>query len=128
MGVSPQDWAETADALAKAGDPAAAINLLEEYFRDHAAKVSLYAMYETAPLRTQARLLIEAGKATKAVQLAKKAYSNAKHRCTADVVAYALALEAAGEKSRALVIVDEALRENKWIKEAVDLRKRLTRK
>src|SRR5688572_27386998 len=51
MGVSPQSWADCAREFSRAGDPARAVELLEEYQARHAARVTAYACYETAPLR-----------------------------------------------------------------------------
>ncbi len=98
MGVCPQTWADCAEQFAKSGDNARAIELLEEYLARHAARVTSYACYETAPLRLLARLLIQSGKSDRGFELARTAYSNLKHRCPADFVDYGLALEAVGHR------------------------------
>jgi predicted Zn-dependent protease len=73
MGVSPQRWADCAEEFAKAGDPAKAVELLEEYLAEHASRVTAYACYETAPLRALARLLADAGQLRRAQELAARA-------------------------------------------------------
>ncbi len=125
MGVSPQEWAECAEAFVQAGDTKTAIALLEEYLADHAKKVSSYARFETAPLRMLARLLLQVGKTDRAASLARTAYSNEKHRCPMDFVVHALALEAVGHKEEALKVTEEALRQNDQMDEAIALRQRL---
>jgi tetratricopeptide (TPR) repeat protein len=127
MGVCPQEWADCAEAFAKAGDTARAVALLEEYLSKYARKVTAYASFETAPLRLLARLLLQAGEADRAATLARTAYSNIKHRCPMDFVVYALALEAVGDKQEALKVAEEALRENDQMEEAIALKRRLSR-
>jgi hypothetical protein len=83
MGVSPQRWADCAEQFAKAGDPARAIELLEEYLAQHASRVTDYACYETAPLRLLARLLADAGQTARARELVARACASP-HRCPAD--------------------------------------------
>jgi tetratricopeptide (TPR) repeat protein len=126
VGVSPQAWADCAEAFARAGDSKRAIALLEEYLAMHSKKVTSYARFETAPLRILARLMIQVGATDRAVVLARSAYSNIKHRCPMDFVVYGLALEADGEKEEALKIAEEALRENDQLEEAIELKLRLT--
>lgn len=125
MGVNPQEWADCADAYAKAGDANTAATLLEEYLADHAGKVSTYARFETAPLRMLARFLLQSGDVDRAASLARAAYSNEKHRCPMDFLVYALALEAIGHKEEALKVAEEALQQNDEMEEAITLRKRL---
>lgn len=83
MGVCPQTWADCAEQFALAGDPARAIELLEEYLARHAARVTAYARYETAPLRLLARLLDEAGDTGRAEELRARARASP-HRAPAD--------------------------------------------
>ncbi len=83
MGVCPQTWADCAEEFALAGDPAKAIELLEEYLARHAPRVTAYACYETAPLRLFARLLSEAGDMERAAQLRERGRASP-HRVPAD--------------------------------------------
>jgi Tetratricopeptide repeat len=83
MGISPQTWADCAEQFARAGDPGRAVELLEEYLARHAARVTAYACYETAPLRLLARLLSESGDATRAAELRARARASP-HRVPAD--------------------------------------------
>lgn len=83
MGVCPQTWADCAEQFALAGDLPHAIELLEEYLARHAARVTAYARYETAPLRLLARLLEEAGDTTRAAELRARARASP-HRVPAD--------------------------------------------
>jgi len=73
MGVCPQAWADCAEEFVKAGDSAKAIDLLEEYLARHAARVTAYACYETAPLRLLARLLADVGEPERAAELMARA-------------------------------------------------------
>lgn len=125
MGVCPQDWTNCAEQFVLAGEPATAIELLEEYLARHAARVTAYACYATAPLRLLARLLLQAGKGDRAVELARSAYSNVRHRCPMDFAVYGLALEAVGRREESLSIVEEALLQNGQMEEAVALKQRL---
>jgi hypothetical protein len=86
MGVCPQRWADCAEEFAKAGDPAKAVELLEEYLTRHASRVTAYACYETAPLRVLARLLAEAGELQRARELVARACASP-HKVPADVSA-----------------------------------------
>ncbi len=70
-GVKPRQWADCAEQFALAGDLDRAIALLEKYLARHATD----ADFETAPLRVLATLLIQAGKADRAVDLAQAAYA-----------------------------------------------------
>jgi tetratricopeptide (TPR) repeat protein len=83
MGVSPQSWADCGRQFSLAGDPARAVELLEEYLARHAARVTAYACYETAPLRLLAQLLAEAGDVARAAELQKRALASP-HRVPAD--------------------------------------------
>jgi len=83
MGVNPQAWADCAEQFARAGDTARAVELVEEYLARHAARVTAYARYETAPLRLLARLLSEAGDAARAAELRARARASP-HRVPAD--------------------------------------------
>jgi tetratricopeptide (TPR) repeat protein len=83
MGVSPQSWSDCAEQFALAGDPARAVELLEEYLERHATRVAAYACYETAPLRLLARLLSEAGDVQRAAELRARARASP-HRVPAD--------------------------------------------
>jgi tetratricopeptide (TPR) repeat protein len=83
MGVNPQTWADCAEQFALAGDRAQAIELLEEYLREHATRVTSYARYETAPLRLLARLLSEAGDTARAEEMRQRARASP-HRVPAD--------------------------------------------
>lgn len=83
MGVCPQTWADCAAEFALAGDPAKAIELLEEYLARHAPRVTVYACYETAPFRLLARLLSEAGDRERATELRERARASP-HRVPAD--------------------------------------------
>lgn len=83
MGVCPRTWADCAEEFALAGDPAKAIELLEEYLARYAPRVTAYASHETAPLRLLARLLSEAGDTERANQLRERARTSP-HRVPAD--------------------------------------------
>lgn len=83
MGVCPQTWADCAAEFAKAGDPARAIELLEEYLSQYASRVTAYACYETAPLRLLAQLLMDAGDTKRAEKLREQARASP-HRVPAD--------------------------------------------
>jgi hypothetical protein len=83
MGVNPQTWADCAEQFALAGEPARSIELLEEYLRAHAARVTAYARFETAPLRLLARLLTEAGDTARAEEMRQRARASP-HRVPAD--------------------------------------------
>ena len=85
MGVSPQRWADCADAFIKAGNHQNARELLEDYFNNHASRVSSYAHFETAPMRLLAKLLIQSGDSRRACEFAQQAYSS-KHQVPADVL------------------------------------------
>lgn len=84
MGISPTDWARCAEQFALAGDRARAIQLLEEYFAHHAARVTKYSFHETTPMRQLARLYDEAGRAAEAEKLRERA-RNSQHRVPADL-------------------------------------------
>jgi predicted Zn-dependent protease len=83
MGVCPQTWADCAEQFGLAGDPARAVELLEEYLARYAARVTSYTCYETAPLRLLARLLSEAGDTERAAELRERARASP-HRVPAD--------------------------------------------
>jgi predicted Zn-dependent protease len=83
MGVCPQSWADCAEQFMLAGDPARAVELLEEYLALHADRVTAYACYETAPLRLLARLLAAAGDTARAEELRAQARASP-HRVPAD--------------------------------------------
>jgi predicted Zn-dependent protease len=83
MGVCPQTWADCAEQFALAGDSARAIELLEEYVARHAARVTAFACYETAPLRLLAGLLDQVGYEGRAAELRKRARASP-HRVPAD--------------------------------------------
>ena len=124
MGVIPQDWADCAESFIKAGNHSKAKDLLEEYFVDHASKVDSYAHFETAPMRMLAKLLIQSGDLDRACEFSHKAYCS-EHRCPADVLAYALTLEASGELTDARKICAEAIEENDQMPGLNELRNRL---
>ena len=83
MGVCPQTWADCAEEFAKAGDPAKAVELLEEYLTRHASRVTAYVCFETAPLRLLAQLLADAGEMGRACELATRALASP-HNVPAD--------------------------------------------
>lgn len=83
MGVCPQTWADCAAEFAKAGDPARAVALLEEYLAQHASRVTAYACYETAPLRLLAQLLADLGDTKRAEELRERARASP-HKVPAD--------------------------------------------
>jgi tetratricopeptide (TPR) repeat protein len=111
MGVSPQQWADCARSFVNAGNSLRAKEILENYFANYAGKVTHYAVYETAPMRMLADLLIQSGDFTRATEFAGKAYES-KHKCPADVMAYAQALEASGDIVNARRICAEAMKWN----------------
>jgi hypothetical protein len=71
-----------------------------------------------------ARLLIPAGDPKRASEFAKSAYRS-KHQCPADILVYALALEAAGNRAEAARICEEAIRVNDEMEGVQELRDRL---
>jgi tetratricopeptide (TPR) repeat protein len=77
MGVSPQDWADCAEAFIAAGDSHTARTLLQEYFAGPVEKVTSYQQYTTAPMRVMARLLLQAGELDRAYQFAADAAASA---------------------------------------------------
>jgi tetratricopeptide (TPR) repeat protein len=126
MGVSPQNWADSAQSFIKAGNPAKAKELLETYFAEYEAKVTKYACYETAPMRTLAKLFLESGEIARASELARRAYQS-KHRVPADFLMLALALEATKEIDEARKVCAEAVKINEYWPEALELQARLNR-
>ena len=83
MGISPLHWTDCAAAFASAGDSAMAIGLLEEYFADHASRVTAYRRDETAPMRLLARLYLQHGRVDRAGELRQLALQSP-HRVPAD--------------------------------------------
>ena len=124
MGVSPQQWADCAEALANAGNHQKASEVLEDYFGDHAKKVTSYARFETAPMRIFAKLLIQSGDTERATEFARKAYSS-NHQCPADVLVYALALESSGNLDAARRVCAEAMEINDQMAGVKELHARL---
>lgn len=125
MGVSPQVWADCARALLNAGEHDGARKLLEEYFDAYAQKVTSYACYETAPMRMLAKLLADSGNTDEALWYAKRAYSST-HKVPADIMAYALALEAASRWEEARTVCNEALAVNDQMPGLRELQLRLS--
>jgi tetratricopeptide (TPR) repeat protein len=125
MGVSPQKWADCADAFIKAGNHQKARDLLEDYFKNYASRVTSYAHFETAPMRMLAKLLIQSGDSDRACEFAQQAYSS-KHQSPADVLAYALALEASGNLPRARELCAEAMGINDQMPGVKELHERLS--
>ena len=111
MGVSPQKWADCAEAFVKAGEPKRATELLEEYFASYSDKVTSYARSETAPMRVFARLLIQSGELERALRFAQRAYAS-KHQCPVDIAILATALEAIGNLDEARSVCREAMEIN----------------
>jgi tetratricopeptide (TPR) repeat protein len=124
MGVIPQDWADCAESFLNAGNHNKARELLEEYFASHAKKVKSYAHFETAPMRMLAKLLIQSGDSDRACEFGKYAYSS-KHQCPADVLVYALALEASGNLADARKVCAEAMEINDQVPGVKELHERL---
>ncbi len=125
MGVSPQKWADCAEAFINAGKHQKARDLLEDYFNNYANKVTSYAHYETAPMRMLAKLLIQSGHFRRACELAQQGYSS-DHQCPMDVLVYALALESSGDLAAARRICDEAIAINDQMPGVRELNDRLT--
>jgi len=124
MGVNPQSWADCADSFISAGNHDKAKELLEEYFTDHSKKVDGYASYETAPMRILSKLLIQTGEFERAVQLSQKAYLS-KHQVPADILIYALSLEASGAIEDARRVSEEAMEINDQMPGVRELSQRL---
>jgi hypothetical protein len=106
--VNPQDWADCSDSLGLQEG----IDLLEEYFRDHAQKVADDHPLVTTPLRTLAWSLaqtLEPNNLRRACELASHASSRSQ-RCVDDLTVHALVAEAAGEIEEARRISEEGLR------------------
>ena len=125
MGVSPQKWTDCADAFIKAGSHQKARELLEDYFNNYASRVTSYAHFETAPMRMLAKLLIQSGDSGRACEFAQQAYSS-KHQAPADVLCYALALEASGKLPRAQEVCAEAMEINDQMPGVRELHERLS--
>ena len=95
MGVSPQDWADCAEAFIAAGDRDTAQSVLSEYFDGPVRKVTQYQRYATAPMRVMARLLLDGGETDLAFQFASDAARN-EHNCPADQELYGMLLASRG--------------------------------
>lgn len=126
LGVNPQRWADCAENLAKAGESARAEALLETYFASHADKVTMYATYETAPMRLLAKLKLESGDGKAALAYARQAHSS-EHQVPTDVVLLALALEASGDVDGARAACAEAMAINDQMPGVRALHQRLRR-
>ena len=124
MGVNPQSWADCADSFVSSGNHTKARELLSEYFSVHSTKVEKYASYETAPMRALSKLLVQSGEFESAVEFGKKAY-NSKHKRPADILVYALALEAYGALEDAKKIAEEAMNINDQMSGVKELHQRL---
>lgn len=124
MGVSPQEWADCANALMNAGEHGDALRLLEEFVSAHAHKVTSYVFYETSPMRVLAKLLLDTGRIDDALRYAQMAYSSA-HKVPTDILIYALVLESASRLEEALAICNEALAENDQMPGLRELHSRL---
>ena len=124
LGVSPQKWADCAQAFIDAGEPQRARELLEEYFADHVGRVTSYARFETAPMRILAKLLIQAGEPDRACEFARQAHAS-NHQCPADILVFALALEAVADLDAARRVCAEAVQANDQMPGVLELRSRL---
>jgi tetratricopeptide (TPR) repeat protein len=100
MGICPQSWAECADYYRAAGDDQAALDVLDDYFRDHADKVTSYACYTTAPMRRYAELMLDRGEPESAVRVMRQAFAHPA-RCPRDGLVWLRALVAAGRYDEA---------------------------
>lgn len=109
--LGPQAWADAAQSLVDAGDREQARALLEEYFDGPATLVAGQATGETAPMRLLAQLARESGDVGTALAYARRAYES-RHRVPVDLLAYALALEASGNRALARVMADQARQVN----------------
>lgn len=103
MCVSPQDWAEYAEALIAAGDRAGARRLLEEYFAGPVQGVTEYKIYATAPMRVMTRLLLHTGESDAAYAFAERATKD-KRSCPADQELYGVILASMGRMAEAKAI------------------------
>lgn len=72
MGVSPQSWAECADAFYKAREVEKAEEVLNGYFNEHIEKVDKYICYETAPSRVLTEIFIDTGRFQQALNESTK--------------------------------------------------------
>jgi len=126
MGVNPQRWADCAEMLSKAGESARAATLLETYFTSHVDKVTMYATYETAPMRMLATLKLNAGDADAALEYARRAYSS-EHQVPTDILVFALTLEATGDLDGARAACAEAMASNDQMPGVRELHQRLDR-
>jgi tetratricopeptide (TPR) repeat protein len=109
--ISPQQWADCANAYENAGDPHHARRILSEYFEKYARRANIHRDLETAPLRQYASLLLEADEIPEAIQYASLAY-NSRHRKPMDVLVYAQAAERSGELPLARRLCAEAMKLN----------------
>lgn len=124
MGVSPQKWADCATYYVEAKNHARARELLQSYFDDYAANVSSYVNQETAPMRLMSKVLLEAGETESALDYARRAYSS-DHNVPADVLAFAIALEATGDAPGARKACAEAMAINDQMPGVQELHRRL---
>ncbi len=83
MGVSPQEWADCAQAFVAAGQPDTARAVLEEYFTGPVSQVTMYQVYATAPMRLMARLLLDSDDSDRALAYARDAAQH-ENACPAD--------------------------------------------
>jgi tetratricopeptide (TPR) repeat protein len=106
MGVSPQDWADCAEAFISAGDPETARRLLQEYFEGPVRKVTKYQSYATAPMRVMARLLMKAEESDLAFKFAADAFKD-EHCCPVDEELYGIMLASRGSIDEAKSIYEK---------------------
>ena len=125
MGVSPQSWGDCASAYIAAGNQSKAKSLLEEYFSEHAQKVRDYKRDETTPMRILSGLLLQSGDNARALDFAKCAYES-NHQVPADILTYALSLEAVGDMINAKQICAQAMSINDQMLGLKALNQRLT--
>lgn len=90
MGVSPNSWSECAELFIKAKDREMAKVVLNEYFDHHEKNVTNYRCYETAPIRSMAKLLLSLGESKNALDYAIRA-NDSEHKVPAD---YEILIEA----------------------------------
>ncbi len=100
MGVSPQDWAECAESYFKAGEIEKAEEVLTEYFDIQLAKIDKYIIYETAPRRVLAKILITTGRFQQALKESSIAMKST-HKVPSDYEVYIESLILNGQAEKA---------------------------
>lgn len=105
MGISPQSWADCANAFYQAGEIETAEELLQDYYDNYSAQVLKYRSYETAPSRILIKILLESNRVKQALQVAIDAMKS-KHKKPADYELYIESLIINGHYDAAEIQID----------------------